>query len=93
MIDINKIIEEILLEHSLKYPIPSLKEKEQVEYLIECYHFCSSIDINSKPGLNKSVYNKCKEWFQLQIEEKEINNDHLKPFITNFLTFVNDNCK
>jgi len=36
MIDINKIIEEILLEHSLKYPIPSLKEKEQVEYLIEC---------------------------------------------------------
>ena len=36
MIDINKIIDEILLEHSLRYPIPSLKEKEQVEYLIEC---------------------------------------------------------
>ena len=36
MIDINKIIDEILLEHSQKYPIPSLEEREQVENMIEC---------------------------------------------------------
>lgn len=36
MIDINKIIDEILLEHSQKYPIPSLEETEQVENMIEC---------------------------------------------------------
>lgn len=38
MIDINKIIDEILLEHSQRYPIPSLESKEQVEYLAECCH-------------------------------------------------------
>ena len=36
MIDINKIIDEILLEHSQRYPIPSLEEREQVENMIEC---------------------------------------------------------
>ena len=36
MIDYNKIIDEILLEHSQTYPIPSLEEKEQVENMIEC---------------------------------------------------------
>lgn len=36
MIAINKIIDEILLEHSQTYPIPSLKNREQVVHLIEC---------------------------------------------------------
>jgi len=36
MIDINKIIDEILLEHSQRFPIPSLEEREQVENMIEC---------------------------------------------------------
>ena len=38
MVDINKIIDEILLEHSLTYPFPSLEDKEQVENLIRCCH-------------------------------------------------------
>ena len=36
MTNINKIIEEILLEHSLTYPIPSLEDKNQVSNLMEC---------------------------------------------------------
>ncbi len=36
MIVISKIIDEILLEHSLTYPIPSLNDIEQVNHLIEC---------------------------------------------------------
>lgn len=38
MIAINKIIDEILLEHSQTYPIPSLNDIEQVNHLIECAH-------------------------------------------------------
>jgi hypothetical protein len=36
MTDFNKIIEEILLEHSVDYPIPSLEDKKQIINLMEC---------------------------------------------------------
>lgn len=32
----NKIIEELLLEHSQTYPFPSLDDKEQIKHLMEC---------------------------------------------------------
>ena len=53
MIDVNKIIDEILLEHSQKYPIPSLKEKVQVENLIEC---CYKLGYGRYAGIISEIF-------------------------------------